>query len=272
MLKSRVITSLIMALAVIGALLLLPPTALTLVVASIFLGVGGWESANLAGMSGVFPRLAWIALLAVAGAGLIWLTHFESGPPAIFAGASLMWLVLTGWLRSFEFGKPTVDRFQPFKLIVLGLVMLAAFTAISWLHFYSPWRVIFLVLVVAAADIGAYFCGRHFGGFKLAPRISPGKTWSGMLGGLIAAALVAAAAAMLLPSIPLAPAAAAAAAVILAALSVAGDLLISLLKRHRNLKDTSSLLPGHGGLLDRVDGLCAAAPLFALLVWFVVSY
>lgn len=272
MLKSRVITSLVLATLLLSALLLLPTTWLSVFLALMFLVAGGWESTRLAGLANIAMQVAWIVVLCASGAGLIWATHIPSAVPAILGAATVGWLALAMWLGFPQVGRPAVaDRFQPLKLIVIGLILLAAFIAFSWLHFYSPWRVVFLVLIIAAADIGAFFTGPRFGGPKLAPVISPGKTWSGAAGGLVAAMVTAAIASRLVPDIPLGTVMAALFAALLVAYSIFGDLLISLFKRHRGLKDTSALLPGHGGMLDRVDGLSAAAPLFALMLWWAAN-
>ncbi len=124
-------------------------------------------------------------------------------------------------------------------------------------------NVLFLVLVVWASDIGAYAAGRLVGGRKLAPRLSPGKTWAGAIGGLVAAALVGQIAASLLTGAPWGLAAVI--ALLLGAASQAGDLLESGIKRHFGVKDSGHLIPGHGGLFDRLDGLLAAAPAAAAL-------
>lgn len=271
MLKSRVITSIVLATLVFSALLLLPPLWLSVVLAGILLVAGGWESARLAGLSPALAQAGWIVALCAAGAGAIWLVHEPERVPQLFGFALLLWLVLPVWLMFPAFGRADADTFQPGKLVVVGLILVLAFSAIAWVHAFNPWAVIFLLLLIAAADIGAYFTGHRFGGPRLAPVISPGKTWSGAIGGVVLAVLVAAACAQLLPGIPFGPGTAALAAVGLVVLSVFGDLLISLFKRHRGLKDTSRLLPGHGGLLDRVDSLSAAAPAFALLVWANLS-
>lgn len=277
MLRSRVITSVVLAALVLAALLLLPTTWLSVVLALLLLVAGGWENTRLAGLENAFAQAAWIGLLCAGGATLIWVTHIPSAVPVVLGSATAAWLLLAIWLRCPGFGRPASSTgsltsrppFQPFKLIVIGLILLAAFVAISWMHFYNPWWVVFLLFVIAAADIGAFFTGHRFGGPKLAPVISPGKTWSGVAGGLVAAIVTAAICSRLMPDIPMAPMTAALVAVALAALSICGDLLISLFKRHRGLKDTSALLPGHGGMLDRVDGLSAAAPFFAFALWWL---
>ncbi|MEA1650681.1 phosphatidate cytidylyltransferase [Nitrospirillum sp. BR 11164] len=126
----------------------------------------------------------------------------------------------------------------------------------------APWLFLFLLLAIWATDIGAYAAGRTIGGPKLAPRISPKKTWAGLLGGMAAAALVG------LALSPLAtvssPGAGALVAAVIAVVGQAGDLFESYMKRRCDVKDSGSLIPGHGGLLDRIDGLVMAAPVFAL--------
>jgi phosphatidate cytidylyltransferase len=153
--------------------------------------------------------------------------------------------------------------------LLMGLLILlpAWFAAVYLLHLEGRGAVmVALVLIVAAADIGAYFTGRRFGRHALSPSVSPGKTWEGFWGGITAVAMLSALGWALLPerfdhlSLP---------AVVLVALatafaSVLGDLTVSMVKRVSGVKDSSSLLPGHGGLLDRLDSLCAAAPTFAL--------
>ncbi len=147
----------------------------------------------------------------------------------------------------------------------LAYIVLAG-AALLWLrHDSGAGRadVLFLLLVVWAGDIGAYLIGRWIGGPRLAPRISPGKTWSGAIGGLLAAV-----AAGLLVAHVLSDAATWHAVVIAAALGVvaqAGDLLESFVKRRLEVKDSGQLIPGHGGLFDRLDGVLAAAPVAALL-------
>jgi len=264
-------TSVVLATLVLSALLLLPPAWLGVALALMFLVAGGWENARLAGLPGVAGKVAWILLLCLAGAALIRAVHTPAAVPVILGVAAAGWLPLALWLRFPELGRAGPDRFQPAKLVVVGAVVLAAFISIAWMHAISPWLVICLILIVAAADIGAYFAGQRFGRARLAPVISPGKTWAGVFGGLAAAMPTAAVASAVLPDIPLSPPAAALAAVPVVVYSICGDLLISLFKRHRGLKDTSALLPGHGGMLDRVDGLSAAAPLFALIMWSVMA-
>lgn len=130
--------------------------------------------------------------------------------------------------------------------------------------------VLFLMLVIWASDIGAYVFGRMFGGPRLAPSISPGKTWSGAAAGLLCALAVGAIAAMTQPGAG-AVMHAALVAGLLGLIAQAGDLLESALKRHYGVKDTGHLIPGHGGLLDRLDAVLTAAPAAALLAWLTAD-
>jgi len=267
MLKSRVLTSVVLATLVVGALILLPPIYLTLVLAVLFFGIGGWESARLGGLRGGISVVSWILALNLAGAALVWALHLRAGAPSIaFGTTAALWAALSVWLRFPDWGRPPPDAgAQAHKLILVGLILLTGFASIAWLHALDPRWVICVILIIAGADIGAYFTGPRVGGPKLAPRISPGKTWSGVAGGTVVAIVVALLAAPLL-EVPLSPVTTAFTALALVAVSIVGDLVISLMKRHRGLKDTSSLLPGHGGLLDRIDSLGAAAPVFALVI------
>lgn len=174
-----------------------------------------------------------------------------------------------GFLISWWFARSMAETLtQPALRLALGVLYigLAGIALIELRHDGEAGRanVLFLFLVVWASDIGAYVAGRAFGGPKLWPAVSPNKTWSGALGGLAAAIGIALGAAFLFT-----PGASAIAVVAVAALlgvaSQAGDLLESAIKRHFHVKDSSRLIPGHGGLLDRLDGVLAAAPVAALL-------
>ena len=215
-------------------------------VAAVGLGME-WASlcrhASLSLPGGLVP-----AAIVVGGAAAV-LDHEVVGLALLLAGSVVVWRV-TG-LRSLAAG-----------VLYVGVPMVA----IVWLRGSGPVgraNVLFLVLVVWAADIGAYAVGRLVGGPKLAPSISPGKTWSGAVGGLAIAMLVGEAAAQAMAPAP--PGRAALVAGMLGIVSIAGDLAESAIKRRFGVKDSGRLIPGHGGLLDRLDGLLAAAPAAALL-------
>lgn len=264
MLRTRVLTGLLMAVAGLALLFLASQPLFVGLVAVLLLGLGGREGGRLAGLPSEFQPILFAALLLAPAAALYW---FGSATLTrwLLLLAVLLWVLLFLWLARPQFGRNQ----RGLKLLVLGCILLAAWLAAVSLHQESAWLILVVVVVVAAADIGAYFTGRAIGGPKLAPAISPGKTLSGAAGGLLAAALAAGAAALLLPQAAFAPLMAILIGVLLALASIGGDLFISLLKRQQGLKDTSSLLPGHGGILDRFDGLSAALPVFALIwLWW----
>jgi phosphatidate cytidylyltransferase len=163
---------------------------------------------------------------------------------------------------------------QAIKLRVFGYIYIilpcAAFLWLRSLQGAGPGAVLAVVAIVSATDIGAYFTGRRFGRHKLSPLISPSKTWEGLAGGIIAAAL---AAVLMSPYVPVphSPGGALATGMLLAVLAQAGDLFESLTKRRAGVKDSGTLLPGHGGLLDRFDGYMFATPVFALLLHFALE-
>jgi len=181
----------------------------------------------------------------------------------------LWWIGAAVWLRAY----PAVfrnGRIEPGLAVTAGwLVFIPAYLGIMLLHSHpgnsGPLHVLLLLALVWAADTGAYFAGHRFGRRKLAPKISPGKTWEGFFGGFAAAGLIAILAAVFVfepgrlgvPGFVIV-------CLITVAFSVVGDLTVSMFKRQAQVKDTGHLLPGHGGILDRLDSLFAAAPVLAL--------
>ncbi len=231
--------------------------------------IGALEWGALAGYAVAGRALLFAAILVTAALLLFWPTFgFAQGWPArvvlaVCGAATLFWvLVVPPWLvRRWRATSPLVSG------LVGWLVLVAAWMALVELQAQSPWRVLAAMAVVWIADTAAYFSGRAFGRHKLAPEISPGKTWEGVAGGLLAVAVYAAALLAWSGSqghgdVP--PLLWIVLAVAVAALSVCGDLFESLLKRQHGVKDSGHILPGHGGVLDRVDALLAAMPPFAL--------
>jgi phosphatidate cytidylyltransferase len=229
---------------------------------AVAVAVLAWEWVHLCGLrTRVLPGMA--VPVAVFAAGLLAVEeHVRASLVALLVGWGLTW-----WTAARMRGPDRPG--QPAGWLAAGVLYIgiAGISLIELRHdnYAGRANVLFLFLVVWASDIGAYMAGRAFGGPKLAPAVSPNKTWSGALGGLAAAVVVGVAAAAALA--PGGASRAAAVAAMLGVMAQAGDLLESWIKRRFDVKDTSSLIPGHGGLLDRLDGVMAAAPVAALLAF-----
>lgn len=266
MLKSRVLTALPLGLAVLWVVWGAPAPVLPLVMAAV-VGLGAWEWARLGGLQHPGAR-------AVYSAGVLALLALLA---AAEVAAQAAWLVLAvaWWLAVCALLLAQSRRGGALR-IAAGMRLLGGppTLAFAWLAFTSlharpdagAFWVTLLLLLVWGADIGGYFAGRALGRHRLAPAISPGKTWEGA-GGSLALALLAALA-LWLAAAPLgAPRPGLAwllpVAVLTVAAGIVGDLFESLLKRQAGVKDSGRLLPGHGGILDRVDALLAAAPVLA---------
>ncbi len=272
--KIRVIAALVMAPVAIAAILLLPTPWLAALAALVFL-VGLWEWFRLAEIDDTLQRTLLLAVNLVLMVLLVWAS---AGSPDLvpLRLVSLLgviwWLLALLWLQRFQFGSDHQTWARGFKLGAGTLAVLPAWCALCLIHASQPdgHRWLFVALaIVWAADSGAYFAGRSFGGRlfggrKLAPRISPNKTLEGLLGGVVAGVLVAiggtffaGAGVAELPFVLIV-------AVVTVLGSVVGDLFESLIKRHVGAKDSGDIIPGHGGVLDRIDGILAALPIFAL--------
>lgn len=251
MLKQRIITALLLApLALL--VILWVPHPVTMAVLALLVLAGAWEWAAFVGWT-TWPRRTLYVVAVAAGIAALWRVGPETD--SLVLGAALSW-----WVVALAWVIVRPDwRHRGVAAIAGFLVLIPAWLALVRLHAHAPRWVLFLLLMVAAADVGAYFVGRRFGRRKLAPQVSPGKTWEGVYGGLAAALALSVPGVFWLGLAPL-PLLMACAATALAA--IVGDLAESLFKRHAGLKDSGSLLPGHGGVLDRVDSVTAAAPVF----------
>lgn len=267
MLSTRILTALVMVAVGLSALFALPAGGFSLFAIVVLVAPGSWEAARMAGLDAKTAQAAFTVL--VTGVTLAAWAHFDRLPIAgVLMVACAAWLLAFCWLSRPALGRQAGRLVRAGKLALLGVVLFSTWFALSWLQAASPWYVFMLLMLIAAADTFAFFTGRHFGGARLAPRISPGKTRSGAIGGLAGAAALTALAAVILPETPFSAAFAAGLGLIVGMISIGGDLFISLLKRQVDLKDTSRLLPGHGGILDRFDSLAAAVPFFSLAVLF----
>ncbi len=275
MLATRVATALVLAPLVVAGLLFLPTAAVVTIFSALML-LGAWEWGALLGW-GYVARAGYVLLCGVVIAALGY-TSPLAGSAAIVGVlvglACLWWVAAVYWLLRFPQGWGTSIG-RPGVGALLGLIVLCApLSAVGYVHEsdHGPGLLLLLFVIVWGADTGAYFTGRALGRRKLAPRISPGKTCEGAVGGVGTALFVAAAGGWLMgyDSERLT------AFIILggwvAIVSIVGDLTLSMFKRHAGLKDSGTLFPGHGGVLDRLDSLIAAAPWFmAGLHWLPAS-
>lgn len=267
MLKQRIITALVLAIASILALFF----------ASDFVWVGlmlalsvmaAWEWSGFAGLSRPLTRS--IYALAVLGSSAIgiWFSNFNS----MLLLTLFEVVVLTVFVVRFQRAKGQKNASSNWKILGLGLLFIDLFCVamVEFRLLYSAELLLLSLFTIWAIDTGAYFSGRKFGRKKLAQYVSPGKTWEGVYGGVLLAFIVSFIGLYLLqPDLKWPMLAVSAVAAMIAMFSVMGDLFESVLKRQANLKDSGSILPGHGGVLDRIDSLLIAVPLF-LLLWQLV--
>ena len=272
MLKQRVVTGLFLAATFLIGVYHLPLLPLAVAFALV-VALGAWEWAPLAGLHRVGERAVYslltlfsmLALYRYAGFGVAAVEREQVQP--ILGVACLWWCFALLWVRTFP-DSASLWNSRVVRLAMGLLILLPAwFAAVYLLHIQSRGTVmIVLVVLVAAADIGAYFTGRAFGRHALSLAVSPGKTWEGFWGGVLCSGLLGALLWSVLPARfdHLGLSAAVLVALATALTSVLGDLTVSMVKRESGVKDSGALLPGHGGVLDRLDSLCAAAPTFAL--------
>ncbi len=265
MLKTRILTALVIFPGTLAIVFLTPAWLFRLLV-GLFLMIGCWEFRRLADL----PKPAASALPGIQGALLILL--FAYWPDVQPHATVLLVVACLAWLLMFIplFRYRATDRPDNAYRARLFAGALAAVTfcwfSLAWLRDLPQGKLIVfqLLLIIWAADVGAYFAGKQFGRRKLAPVISPNKTWEGVYGGLLLAMAAAFLWSWAIARLDLPATALVAMAVLTALASVGGDLFISVHKRTVGLDDTGTLFPGHGGVLDRYDSLLAGAPFFAL--------
>jgi len=260
MLKNRIVTALILAPSIISAVYFLDPIGFA-ALWGITLLVASWEWSHLAGLDRPLPRLGFVtALMAAQLTGSLWVPYTLDW---------LYWPVVAWWLVFAVTMRVAADRLLEVrypvaaKLIAGYLVLLTAWVLMVWLRIHFGYeQVIYLLVMIWIADITAYFVGKRFGQTKLLAQISPGKTVEGVYGALIATSILAVGVGFWAHLEPIQIADFVFLSMITVGVSICGDLFESFVKRLRGVKDSSGILPGHGGVLDRNDSLIAGVSVF----------
>lgn len=259
MLKQRVLTALVLAPLTLAGVMLLSLTTFS-VVAALIIMLGAWEWGNLAGFEqpGIrtgFALFIGLCCFLVSGTSELFVLGIAAG----------WWLVALFLVKSYP-DNAVYYQGKPVRLLMGVLTLVPTWFGLVALKAYdlSGMTILLVLFLVWAADVGAYFSGRALGKHKLAVNVSPKKTLEGLVGGLLLALLVAACVGLYFDFSFVRGMGLLLLTIVAGIASVLGDLFESLLKRERGIKDSSNLLPGHGGILDRIDSLTAAVPVFAL--------
>ncbi len=260
MLKQRIATALILIPLVIWGIFSLSDTGFAALLGG-FVMLGAWEWTRICEIKNTVLRIIYLLVFSCC-MYFLW----KSNDPDLIRlvlQLSITWWVVAIWLLlAYSRGRDVLRGQRIIKALTGFVLLLPAFAALVSLRSdsdFGPAYVMLLLLLIWTADSAAYFSGRKFGRNKLLPKVSPGKSWEGVFGALIASILLAVVAAFyfelpLLNFVFL--------SIVITAISIVGDLTESLFKRQVNIKDSGVLLPGHGGMLDRIDSLTSAAPFF----------
>lgn len=287
MLKERVLSAVVMIILAVVALFWLSPLPFTIGLSAIIV-LGMWEWAQFAGFKRPIAR-AIVAFVVtcllifpiIAGTSYIQATRFltDETTPLLFVGG-FWWLIAFVLVVSYPKSADIWAKSVAAKFIFGFCTLIPFLIGTLALRFYQynldehqgTYLLLYVFLLVWGADSGAYFAGRAFGKHKLAPKVSPGKSWEGAIGGVITSAIIAVIFLNLTPDNvfgrELNTSAFIVLSVITVAVSILGDLSESMFKRQAGIKDSSQLIPGHGGILDRIDSLTAAVPVFAIGFFF----
>ena len=264
MLKQRIITGLIVGTAFILCLVYLPRAYLAVVLGVIMI-IAAWEWTRLMQLTAMPARLIYCLVIAA----FLWVVWKSLSDPAqswrqLLYASALWWLLALVWLASYPRGQEKTTSNQSVKLIAGVLILVPCWLGMIVLHQFGLAWLLYILIFIWVADSGAYFAGKRFGKRKLAPKVSPGKTWEGLMGALLGCLIYAVVGlywlkiasthwfSFILVALALVP------------ISVVGDLFESMIKRHTGVKDSGRILPGHGGVLDRIDSWTAAIPMFTL--------
>ncbi len=260
MLRQRLVTGTISVLLAVGAVLWLPTAYFALVIGILAL-ISAWEWTALLRFPSLLVRIIYLIFIALC----LWAALHHLPVLAVMTAACLWWLIALVWVLRFPKGR-SIWANKWVGALAGVWILVPTWLALVSLHVNGaagPYAVLFLLAMTWIADTAAYFSGRRWGSVKLAPEISPGKTWEGVGGAVLAIIVYAAVGSGLLFSGKM-PVIFILLCLVTLFFSVLGDLLESMFKRQAGVKDSGTLFPGHGGLLDRIDSLTAAAPVFML--------
>lgn len=276
MLRLRIITALCMVAIFLPALFLMPSMLFSIATVPLVL-VAGWEWSRLVKIRSVIARIGYLLLIVMTlFAASLWLGLPDTFDPQraqqLLLVAVGVWAFIFLWIQGYP-SSAILWSARPILgllgLILLGFTWIAIVTILNYQS--GQWLLLLAIVIIVLADVGGFFAGKYFGKHKLAPIISPGKTWEGFAGGLVLEVILVGSLVwfmfgnvsviglwLLVISVAL--------------YSVLGDLFVSMIKRHSGVKDSGQLLPGHGGVLDRIDGVMAALPMFGLILPFTHTF
>lgn len=276
MLRLRIITALCMAAIFLPALFLMPSMLFSIATVPLVL-VAGWEWSRLVKIRSVIARIGYLLLIVMTlFAASLWLGLPDTFAPQraqqLLLVAVGVWAFIFLWIQGYP-SSAILWSARPILgllgLMLLGFTWIAIVTILNYQS--GQWLLLLAIVIIVLADVGGFFAGKYFGKHKLAPIISPGKTWEGFVGGLLLEGVLVGSLVWYLSdhvtvlglSLLVIP---------VALYSVLGDLFESMIKRHSGVKDSGRLLPGHGGVLDRIDGVMAALPMFGLILPFTHTF
>jgi phosphatidate cytidylyltransferase len=276
MLRLRIITALCMIAIFLPALFLMPPMLFSIATVPLVL-IAGWEWSRLVKIRSVIARIGYLLLIVMTlFAASLWLGLPDTFDPQraqqLLLVAVGVWAFIFLWIQGYP-SSAILWSARPILgllgLILLGFTWIAIVTILNYQS--GQWLLLLAIVIIVLADVGGFFAGKYFGKHKLAPIISPGKTWEGFVGGLLLEGVLVGSLVWYLSdhvtvlglSLLVIP---------VALYSVLGDLFESMIKRHSGVKDSGRLLPGHGGVLDRIDGVMAALPMFGLILPFTHTF
>ncbi|MFW2373197.1 MAG: phosphatidate cytidylyltransferase [Gammaproteobacteria bacterium] len=271
MLYKRIITAVPLGLLAIWFIITQPTNAMLYALLLINL-IAGWEWARLSGIQLPVLRVVYALLIVASSFGLYWMQEQQASVFAVVMVFSVILWTLIIYRMSTRDPAAASERFSSLKILFGFLTLLPPVLALLYLHQQTQggYWMLYVISMIWVADTGAYVAGKTFGKVKLVPKLSPGKTREGLYGAVLATSLYSLAAAVFFELTLIQTLMLLIIGFFATLLSIAGDLFISLLKRERGVKDTGTILPGHGGMLDRIDSITSSAPFFAILLHSVI--